>query len=489
MTTEHTDRQLIEVDLPPAPLERLGELLPPEQAERLRANITHANDLLEDRIVWNINSTASGGGVAEMLQALIAYAKGAGVDTRWLVLQGDPPFFTLTKRIHNFLHGADGDGGALGSEEHTIYDEVLRKHHGNLLSRVRSGDIVLLHDPQTAGLVDVLREHGAFVIWRCHIGADSSNQRTEEGWNFLRGYVENAHALVFTREQYAPNWVPRERLHVIPPSIDPFSLKNMELDDSEVDRILQLVGLARESGGKPEPVSFTGRHGTAQTVRRHGHLTAGLVEAPPAQARLVVQVSRWDRLKDMAGVMAAFADSVAHEHPDSYLLLVGPSVDGVSDDPEGAEVLAECEQQWKALPDDVRDRVLLIRVPMDDLDENAVIVNAIQRRAQIVVQKSFAEGFGLTVTEAMWKARPMVASTVGGIPDQIDTGVHGILVDPHDRAAAGAAIAGLLDDPDAARRMGDAARERVRTEFLGDRHLAQYLRLFHALIEAASTGA
>jgi trehalose synthase len=207
-------------------------------------------------------------------------------------------------------------------------------------------------------------------------------------------------------------------------------------------------------------------------------VTLVFVEPPPAGARFVVQVSRWDRLKDMAGVMTAFADWVAPEHPDSYLLLVGPDVAAVSDDPEGAEVLAECQQQWLTLPEDVRDRVLLVRVPMDDLDENAVIVNAIQRRASVVVQKSFAEGFGLTVTEAMWKARPVVASAVGGIPDQIATGVQGVLVDPRDLQAAGQAIAKLLADPAEATRLGMAARERVRDEFLEDRHLSQYIDLF-----------
>jgi trehalose synthase len=482
MTTERSPRQLMEVDLSPAPLEQLTHLLPEAQTERLRSNVGRALEVLDDRTVWNLNSTASGGGVAEMLQGLIAYARGAGVDTRWLVIQGDPPFFALTKRLHNFIHGAEGDGGRLGPDEHAVYEDVLRSHHADLLSRISSGDIVLLHDPQTAGLVDVLREAGAFVIWRCHIGADDSNERTREGWDFLRRYVDNAHAMVFTRAQYAPEWVARDRLHVIPPSIDPFSLKNCELDAASVDRILRLVGLAPD-GRDEEPVDFEGRDGSPHTVRRHGDLTAGLSQPPPAGSRLVVQVSRWDRLKDMAGVMAAFADNVAREHPDAYLLLVGPDVAGVADDPEGAEVLAECEAQWQGLSGEVRSQVLLVRVPMDDLDENAIIVNAIQQRAAVAVQKSFAEGFGLTVTEAMWKARPMVASAVGGIPDQIDSGVHGILVSPRDLEAAGEAIAGLLADSQRARGLGEAARERVRGQFLGDRHLNQYIELFGTLID------
>ncbi len=480
MTTEQTARRLHEVPLSPAPLERLVELLPAEQSERFRKVIGKAQKLLDDRVVWNINSTASGGGVAEMLQALIAYALAASVDTRWLVIQGDPPFFALTKRLHNFLHGSPGDGGLLGPDEHALYASLLEEHHADLLQRVRRGDVVLLHDPQTAGLVDVLREAGAVVIWRCHIGADLSTEHTERGWDFLRPYVENADALVFTRAEYAPDWVSPDRLHVIAPSIDPFSLKNCELDGETVDRILRTVGLA-PNGRDEETVTFQGRDGSSHLVRRHSGLTGGASAPAPADAPLVVQVSRWDRLKDMAGVMTAFTDSVAETHPSAHLLLVGPDVSGVADDPEGAEVLAECVAQWERLPDDVRRRVHLVRVPMDDLDENAIIVNAIQRRAAVVVQKSFAEGFGLTVTEAMWKGRPMVAGAVGGIPDQIDSNVHGILVDPHDLQACGEAVCGLLADPDRAKRLGNAARDRVLGQFLGDRHLSQYIKLFGQL--------
>jgi trehalose synthase len=340
---------------------------------------------------------------------------------------------------------------------------------------------VVLHDPQTAGLVDVLREAGVHVIWRCHIGVDRPTTRTDYGWQFLRQYVEHADALVFTRQQYAPDWVPRDRLHIIAPSIDPFSLKNSELDAETVDRILRLAGLAA-NGRDEAAVTFTGRDGSSHTVRRHTGMTGAASAPPPVDAPLVVQVSRWDRLKDMAGVMTAFVDHVAPQHANAHLLLVGPDVSGVADDPEGAEVLAECIDQWQGLPSDLRSRVHLVRVPMDDLDENALIVNAIQRRAAVVVQKSYAEGFGLTVTEAMWKARPIVASAVGGIPDQIESGVHGELVDTSDIAGCGVAVCRLLADPDRAGQLALAARERVRKEFLGDRHLRQYVELFGALI-------
>jgi trehalose synthase len=192
---------------------------------------------------------------------------------------------------------------------------------------------------------------------------------------------------------------------------------------------------------------------------------------------LVTQVSRWDRLKDPVGVLAGFAEHVHLEYEDPHLVLAGPDVSAVADDPEGAEVLAEVEAVWHTLPRAVRRRVHLALLPMDDADENAAIVNALQRRADVVVQKSLAEGFGLTVAEGMWKGRPVVASRVGGIQDQIEDGVTGLLVEPTDLAAFGERVSGLLADPHAAERMGEAAQTRVRDLFLGPRHLGEYVDL------------
>jgi trehalose synthase len=200
-------------------------------------------------------------------------------------------------------------------------------------------------------------------------------------------------------------------------------------------------------------------------------------------ARLVVQVSRWDRLKDMAGVMTGFADHVDTMPADVHLLLVGPDVAAVSDDPEGAGVLAECLAQWQTLPAATRARVHLVGVPMDDVDENAHIVNAVQHYAAVVVQKSIVEGFGLTVTEAMWKSRPVIASAVGGIQDQIVDGQHGLLLrDPRDLDAFAGALRRVLLDPELARRLGQSAAARVQDQFLGDRHLIQYIDLFSRLL-------
>ncbi len=464
-------------------LERLGAFLPAERLQRLEESAVRARARFGDRVIWHVNATAHGGGVAEMLQTLLAYGNGAGIENRWLVIDGDQEFFTITKRLHNRLHGAVGDDGSLGDEEHAHFEEVLAANSAELTSRVSPGDLVMLHDPQTAGLREGLRESGVRVIWRCHVGCDDTNSRTDQAWSFLRRYVEGADAFVFSRRVYAPPWVDPSRLAVIPPSIDPFSAKNAPLDVADVATVLARAGLV--AGGDPDgPVRYTRRDGTAGSVRDHAR--EGLIvdgSAPPHDARLVVQVSRWDRLKDMAGVMAGFALLVADgSHDGAHLMLLGPAVSGVTDDPEGAEVLDDCRAAWQGLPDAVRSRVHLASIPMDDPDENAVIVNAVQRHAHAVVQKSLVEGFGLTVTEAMWKGRPVVASRVGGIQDQIEDGRDGLLVDdPRDLDAFAAALGQLLANPRLADRLGAAGHLRALTDFLPDRHLDQYVGLFSTL--------
>jgi trehalose synthase len=350
---------------------------------------------------------------------------------------------------------------------------------------VTARDIVLLHDPQTIGLAAGLRALGATVVWRCHVGRDQPNDLTEAAWAFLRPYVEQAQALVFSRREYAPGWADATRVAVIPPSIDPYSPKNMPLAPEQVVAVLAQVGLV--AGGDPDGrIGFVHRDGTPGVVRPRS-LTRGLLtdDGPPRLGvPLVVQVSRWDRLKDMAGVMEGFARAVGDGDLDeAELMLVGPDVAGVSDDPEGAQVLAECRAAWRALSPVVRRRVHLVTVPMDDADENAVIINALQRQATVVVQKSLVEGFGLTVTEAMWKGRPVVASRLGGIQDQIRDGRDGLLVkDPYDLDDFAAVLRRPLLDGELAGRLGAAAHARVAEEYIGDRHLERYVDLFAALV-------
>jgi trehalose synthase len=447
----------------------LSSVLGPEQARRFGAVQRRARDELAGRVVWNVSSTAAGGGVAEMLRNLLGYVRGAGVRTGWLVLDADPEFFAVTKRIHNAVHGT-GDPPELGTADQRIYEHTIQRNLPELRHRIRPTDLVLLHDPQPAGLVEPLRRAGIQTIWRCHIGLDTRNDRADAAWRFLRHYVESAGAFVFSRRQYAPDWVRADRLQVIPPSIDPLSAKNRPIPPAECVRILTAAGVLSRDGRTPSNV---------------------VQGAPPPtpDTRLVVQVSRWDRLKDMAGVMSGFSRLPA-EVGDAHLMLVGPAVAAVSDDPEGGQVLAECAAAWHHLPEDIRRRVHLVSVPMEDPELNATIVNAVQRHAAVIVQKSLAEGFGLTVAEAMWKARPVVASGVGGILDQIVPGESGLLVDdPNDLDAFAAAVTLVLRDEPYAHRLGQAAQERVRDRFLGDRHLGQYVDLFGAVLRRAAEAA
>lgn len=430
------------------------------------------------RTIWNVSSTATGGGVAEMLQGLVGYVRDLDIDIQWVVIGADAEFFAVTKRLHNQLHGATA-GGALGGAAAAHYEQVLAGNAKVLLDWIRPGDLVLLHDPQTAGLAPTLVRHGGYVVWRCHIGVDRQTDVTLSAWEFLRPYLSAAQGYVFSRRQYPPPWLPPEMTWMIPPSIDPFSPKNQELNPGTVRAIMGTVGLV--DGFPPHGVGrFVQRDGTVGEVRRSATVVAD--ELPSAADPVVTQVSRWDRLKDMSGVMAAFAEYVVPEAP-GWLVLAGPEVNDVGDDPEGAAVYAECLAVWRALPPARRRRILLATLPLDDVDENGAMVNALQRHATVVVQKSLAEGFGLTVAEAMWKARPVIGSAVGGIQDQIADGTGILLDDPTDLPAFGAALGGLLRDPDRAQRLGAAAQAFTHRHFVADLHLLRYAELFETLLD------
>jgi trehalose synthase len=457
--------------------DRLLDLLSGLPADEFRSGLAVAHEAFAGHTVWNVNSTAAGGGVAEMLQSLVPYARGAGVDARWIVIAGTEEFFRVTKRIHNRLHGSPGDGGELGDSEREQYLSVCDVNAQRLLQRVNSGDIVVLHDPQTAGLVPALHEAGVPVVWRCHVGVLDPNEFVRQAWDFLRPFVRPADAYIFSTHGFVWDGLDPARLTIIPPSIDPFAPKNEEITPTDVRAILIGAGLMT-GDGNPRAV-FTRFDGSQGRVTHRSEVSeeVQLTES----THLILQVSRWDRLKDPLGVMDAFVEYCVPA-TDAHLLLAGPSVAHVQDDPEGLEVSTEVHDAWSALPAPARARVHLASLQMNDVEENAITVNALQRRADIVVQKSIAEGFGLTVAEAMWKARPVVASRAGGIQDQIEDGRTGLLVAPRDLAAFGEALIMLCHDRAAATQMGRAAHERVRERFLGSRHLLQYLELLTRLL-------
>lgn len=478
MTSGTPSHNLTRVHPRSGSLKRFSGVLDPSDYDALRRAMQQGRKLFEGRKFWHFNSTAQGGGVAEMLQSQVSYLSQAGIDCRWAVIEGVPEFFRVTKRIHNNLHGEMGDGGDLGAQEHGIYESVLKANAEHLGSIVADGDFVMLHDPQTAGLVRPLKKLGAQVAWRCHVGLDTPNHFALRAWDFLRKYVLPADAFVFSRELFAWEGLPDEKLWVIAPSIDAFSAKNQELDASAVTAILSAAGLMDASANGP--ARFMRGEGAEGLVERRARF---LNEGPPfrADVKLVVQVSRWDRLKDPWGVIEGYARYIAGR-TDAELVLAGPEFAGVADDPDSAQVAADARTLWEELPEDLARRVHLAVLPMDDIEENAAIVNALQRRADVIVQKSLAEGFGLTVAEAMWKGRPVVASRIGGIQDQIIDGETGILItNPSDLPSFGHAVVGLLDDPSLARRMGEAGRERVRRTYLDPRQLVEYLQLASAL--------
>ena len=464
------------VEVPRRPVSLLEPIIGGSRYVRLIESADQVRQLLAGRTIWNVNSTATGGGVAEMLEVLVGYIKDLGISVGWLVITGDAEFFAITKRLHNQIHG-DLAGGPLGAADAQHYMRMLTANAAELLGRIRPGDVVLLHDPQTAGLAGPLVRAGALVVWRCHIGADWENDATRAGWDFLRPHLTSAHGYVFSRRGYVPAWLPEGKVSIIPPSIDPFSPKNQDLDRATVQAILATLGVL--DGAPPQvPPRFVCRDGNTGTVTRPAVITGE--GRPGADDPVLLQVSRWDRLKDMAGVMRGFADHVAPRGA-GYLILAGPAVTEVSDDPEGAAVYGECLLQWHDLPPAARARVLLVTLPLDDIDENAAMVNALQRHATVITQKSLAEGFGLTVSEGMWKGRPVIGSAVGGIIDQIADGTGVLLPDPADLRAFGQAASQLLADQAEATRLGQAAHAYVRENYLGDIHLLRYGELLGTL--------
>lgn len=465
------------------PLDRYARLLDAERLEQLMARIENLRLRLVGRVVWNVSSTAVSGGVAEMVRSILSYARGAGVDARWAVIDGPQEFFRLTKRLHNAIHGSVGDGTPLGDAQRRLFEYVNATNAAELAPMVRPLDVVIVHDPQPAGMISTLVERGVHVIWRCHIGHDEVNAEVQRAWQFLEPYLQDAHAYVFSRASYVPaQFLDARRAKIIAPTIDPFSAKNEPMDERNVLAILAQADLIA-AGSDPTPGTFIREDGTPSRV---DHRAEVIREGPPppVSTPLIVQVSRWDRLKDPSGVLEGFTRLDEANVHGAHLVLAGPNIRGVVDDPEGAAVLASVTAQWHQLPIEMRRRVHLASIPTHDIEENAAIINALQRHAAVIVQKSLHEGYGLTVTEAMWKARPVVASRVGGIQDQIDDGVDGLLIsDPTDLDEFAAAITRLFANPDEAQQLGNRGHARVLARCLALNSLLGYGALIEWLDE------
>ena len=460
--------------MPPRALDPLAPLNP-AACEVAAAALERARSRLGSRAVWHVNFSRSDG-VAEMIRSLLSYDRGGEVNTNWLSATVDG-FGPLLRRLYHRLYGTPGDEGELGRAELDQLEELAAILAPSLLETVRPGDVVYLHDPPSTGLIRPAKEAGARVVWRCHIGVDEPNEHTRDVWNLLRPWVTEADRLVFTRDGYVWEGLAAERVRVLQPSLDPFTPKNQDLAHDAVHAAVRDMGLAADGpGAVPTFVRLDGSRS------RIGSRVGLDQDAPvPAGAPVVAQVSGWERLKDPAGLIDAFATGC--RHPSAHLVVVGPGSPGRPGTNEENEVLHEAREARAALPATVRSRVHLVQLPMDDPEENAAMVNAIQRWADVIAHKSLREAFGISVAEAMWKGRPVVASDIGGIRDQIVDGESGVLADPVDHAAFGAAIDGLLEDPELCNGLGAAANARIRDEFLITRHLVDYLGLLAELAE------
>ena len=355
-------------------------MLTSEGLARFERAIARGRELLGDGALWTVNSTAFGGGVAEMLRSLVGYVRGAGLDMRWVVMQGDPEFFRVTKRLHNRLHGAQ-DTAPLGPAERATYERCCARNADELTARIRSAGAtaILLHDPQTAGMIPRLLELDVPVIWRAHVGLDLPNENGARGVALPVAVRQGPRTPTCSLDPRT-----RGRAWTQPGLGDPALDRRVLTEEPrhELHERDRRAARGRPRRRPPAPVSRGVRAARRQRPARVTR-TARMIEEERAAARHARGRAgvALDRLKDPLGVLAGFAEFVHWKLEDPHLVLAGPDVAAVADDPEGAEVLAEVEAVWHGLPRSLRRRVHLALIPMEDADDNAVIVNALQRRA------------------------------------------------------------------------------------------------------------
>jgi trehalose synthase len=371
--------------------------------------------------ILHVNATAYGGGVSELLRSSVPLLRDLGLNADWKVIAGRQDFFRATKALHNALQGSSR---SLSDTERAAYLDCTRENAAQLDDGY---DFVILHDPQPAALLSIHGKGDARWVWRCHIDTSEPNS---EAWRFLRPFLADFDAAVFTMDEFVPPDLPVARVRTIPPAIDPLSPKNLDIPEHTAAQILDWIG----------------------------------VDLP---GRLVTQVSRFDRWKDPFGVIAAYR-LVREQIPDLQLALVGSMA---LDDPEGWEVYNQLSEH--------ADQDSLIHIYTNLTGASNVEVNAFQRLSQVVVQKSIREGFGLVVSESLWKGTPVVAGRAGGIPMQMPEGVGGLLVDSVEECAK--AMLTLLTDRELANELGRSGRAHVRENFLLPRLLGEELRLLAEL--------
>ncbi len=459
---------------------------------RLREAAAPVVSQMAGRTLWMINSTAKGGGVAEMLPAKVRLLRDLGIRAEWAVIETDrPQFFQLTKRIHNLVHGSGEP--ELTHADRALYESVNRANADALRPLFRPRDVVVVHDPQPMPLAGMLREQvDVTAIWRCHIGIDSENAATRAAWDFLTPYGAAYARTVFSAPEYAPPFL-ADRAEVIHPGIDPLASKNREMHAHELVRVLANSALATTTGPmlRPPFQQLANRLQPDGTFRPAiWPEEIGLLVRP-----IVTQVSRWDRLKGFLPLMRAFAqlkrrarngggDPLHIRRLDiARLVLAGPEPEGVADDPEAADVLGELTREYGALEPTMQADIALITLPMRAPRENALMVNALQRASSIVVQNSLREGFGLTVAEAMWKRIPVLSNERAcGPRHQVRHLLDGLLVrDPESVDDLANGLDYALSDPDRADAWGRNAQRQAHDRFLVFSQLEAWLRLLGSL--------
>lgn len=455
----------------PRPLARVTQHFDTARLELLQQIAPQVRRNLTGHVVYNLDAGASSAGATEMIYAVLAGIQALGVQTRWYTCDVEAPHAEALAPLETMLQGiCEPQPLPTQSDYEAVFDDVAEE----LINRANPGDVVALHTPAMAGIAPKLKAAGLRVLWRCHAGPDHTTESSQAAWDYLRPYIDEVDALIVTRSEHQPPWPDAPKTVVIPPSIDPGAARNANMAGDVVINTLSRASIM--SGGDANVhVEFQRNDGSWGAVRRHYDVLVrgNLV---PHQARVVTQVGRWDRLKDMTAVAAAFAEHLDQLQTDVHLLLVGPRP--TVNENAAAEVLDELCTFVDQLPEAAQDRIHVATLPSDDADEGAHLINAIQRRSTVVAQKSLAEGFGLAIAEAMWKGKPVVASAVGGLQDQISDEVSGLLVaDPHDLSAFMKQICRLLDDPHLAAQLGARAHESVRSHYLGDRHLLQFADL------------
>lgn len=460
-------------------------------AEQVLPHAEQARRLLAGRTVWHVNTAAVGGGVAEMLQSTVRRHDALGVRSRWLVLRAGEDFFTLTKQLHHLLHGSSGTGLLPDAAAAELFAATGRQAAGRALEVTAPGDVVLIHDPQPLGMANHLAAAGRTVLWRSHIGTGTPGPEVDAAWRFLEPHLREVRRFVFHSPDYVPPGLPPGTAVIIPPGIDAGSAKCRDLTPTQQHRLLAAAGLL--AGGDPDGSSSPdGDDGLPWTaIASYTKAQVRVLQDAPLDAGTpyVLQLARWDPLKDMPGTLTAFAEHVAPRTP-AHLVLAGPDPADIADDPENLRIVGELVEIRRALAPDVRSRVhlVLLGLPRDARGQQAnhLVVNGLQRHATVVVQKSLQEGFGLAVAEAMWKRRAVVAGAVGGIRQQIRDGVNGLLVPPADLAAFGAAVTRAVQDPQLRARLGDAAHAHCADRFLTSHEDRRLLETYAAVLHEGS---